>query len=239
MCSPNAHAQDPAEGDGPEDGGDVLRPPLGAPGDPLLEQLADDAEKGGREGDVDLGSDKVVGQEREAAEPATIFDIEIGQLGALPLATAADVMMLAPGVLTTNHGGDGHAHETFLRGFYAGEGQDIEYMLDGVPLNEVSNPHGHGYTDLFFLPPIWITGMTLSEGPFDPEQGDFAFAGSVNFRPGVSERGLFAGLGWGSFGTRRAELVWAPEGEAEGTFAGVQVYDTQGYGANRAAQRVA
>lgn len=218
---------------------DPLSPPIEAAGDPLIDALA--AEESGREAprQYDLGSEEVVGQQREAAESGATFDIELGQLGSLPFSSPADVMMLAPGVLTTNHGGDGHAHETFLRGFYAGEGQDIEYMVDGVPLNEVSNPHGHGYTDLFFLPASWIKSMRLREGTFDPEQGDFAFAGSVNFVPGVSERGLHVQGGYGSFDTRRLELTWAPETASDGTFAGVQFHDAEGYGANRTAQRTA
>lgn len=215
-----------------------LKPPLRAPGDSLIEELA--AQESGEETGAtqyDLGSDEVIGQEREIAESGATFDIELGQLGELPLSSAPDVMMLAPGVLTTNHGGDGHAHETFLRGFYAGEGQDIEYMVDGVPLNEISNPHGHGYTDLFFLPASWITSMSLSEGAFDPEQGDFAFAGSVNFVPGVAARGVHMDAGVGSFGTRRLELNWAPETSAAGTFAGVEFNQSDGYGTNRSSQR--
>jgi outer membrane receptor protein involved in Fe transport len=225
--------------DAPAD--DPLRPPITPGGDPLLDALARDGdEEGDPEGEpYDLGDQKVTGQRRERAESGAAFDIELGQLGALPLSSAADVMMLAPGVLTTNHGGEGHAHETFLRGFYAGEGQDIEYMVDGVPINEVSNPHGHGYADLFFMPADWITSMRLTEGSFDPEQGDFAFAGSVNFVPGVRARGVRARAGYGSFDTRRFMLTWAPEDEADGTFAGVELNETGGFGANRPARRVA
>ncbi len=220
---------------------ELLRPPLRGQGDRLLDELAQE-ESGDGTGDsgtrqYDLGSDQVTGQKRERSGSGTTFDIEIGQLDALPFNSSADVMMLAPGVLTTNHGGEGHAHETFLRGFYAGEGQDIEYMVDGVPINEVSNPHGHGYTDLFFLPAGWIESMRLSQGSFDPEQGDFAFAGSVNFTPGVSERGLHLKTGWGSFDTRRLELTWAPESARSGTFAGIELNSSDGFGTNRASQR--
>lgn len=218
---------------------DLLRPPIDAPGDALIDELAGDESGEGATRQYDLGSDEVVGREREEAESGAEFEIELGQLGSLPLSSPADVMMLAPGVLTTNHGGDGHAHETFLRGFYAGEGQDIEYMVDGVPINEVSNPHGHGYSDIFFLPASWIESMTMEEGPFDPEQGDFAFAGSVNFVPGVARRGVHMTGGYGSFGTRKLELTWAPEAASGGTFAGVDFQESDGFGANRSSQRTA
>lgn len=218
---------------------DPLKPPLKRPKSGLLDDLARDEAGKKDKRQYDLGSDKVLGKRRELAKSGSVFEIELGQLGALPFASAADVMMLAPGVLTTNHGGEGHAHETFLRGFYAGEGQDIEYTVDGVPLNEISNPHGHGYTDLFFLPARWIQSMQLSEGAFDPEQGDFAFAGSVNFVPGVTRRGLQLQAGAGSFGTRRLELTWAPQTASPGTFAGVELQGSDGFGSNRAAQRTA
>lgn len=244
--SEDSEREEPAPATKPAPTQDPLRPTLQPPGDPLVEALVKEesgqAPEGSKEGtdrQYNLGSEQVTGQRREVAKSGAVFDIELGQLGDLPLASAADVMMLAPGVLTSNHGGEGHAHETFMRGFYAGEGQDIEYMVDGVPVNEVSNPHGHGYTDLFFLPAGWIKSMRLSEGAFDPEQGDFAFAGSINFVPGVGHEGLHVQGGLGSFGTRRLELTWAPAQSTNGTFAGVEIQSADGFGANRASQRAA
>lgn len=219
---------------------DPLRPPLTTDGDPLLKELSQGGKtKKKRRRDYNVGDQKVLGQRRERVGGGATFDIEIGQLGGLPFGSAADVIMLAPGALTMNHGGEGHAHETFLRGFYAGEGQDIEYLVDGIPINETSNPHGHGYSDIFFLPADWILSMRLTEGSFDPEQGDFAFAGSINFTPGIRERGLRLRAGYGSFDTRRFALQWAPEDMKDGTFAGVDVQESAGFGSNRASRRVA
>lgn len=184
-----------------------------------------------------LEDTKVVGQRRDSAAPASVFEVDVGTLQIIPRKNASEHLMLAPGVLTLNHGGEGHAHETYMRGFAAKEGQDIEYLLGGVPLNEVSNPHGHGYADTMFIPPELVMGVDILEGPFNPEQGDFAFAGSANYRLGVPERGSYAKYGYGRYNTQRTLMVAAPKGLDNETFAAFEYYDTDGFGPNRSASR--
>ena len=182
--------------------------------------------------------DAVVAQERrEQATPATVFEIELGELDVVPRKDASEQLMLAPGVLTANHGGEGHAHETFMRGFAAGSGQDIEFTVQGVPLNEVSNPHEHGYADVLLLMPEVLRAVSVQAGPFDPAQGDFAFAGSANYQLGVPDRGSRVSHSVGSFGTQRTTAVYAPLDEADGTFGAFEFQRSDGFGANRAAQR--
>jgi len=179
----------------------------------------------------------VAGERRPRATTASEYVVEIGKLRVVPRKSAAEQLMLAPGVLTTNHGGEGHAHETYMRGFASKEGQDIEYTVDGVPINDVSNPHGHGYADLYFVPPELVRTVRITEGPFDPSQGDFAFAGSADYRLGVDERGARVSYGWGSWNTRRMLMVYAPPDGHRDTLAGFELYRTSGSGPNRAAQR--
>lgn len=185
----------------------------------------------------DLGATTVVGHHRQEATSASRYEVELGKLSIIPRKNAAEQLMLAPGVLTANHGGEGHAHSTYMRGFAAGEGQDIEYTVDGVPLNEVSNPHSHGYTDLMFLPPEMVRSVVITEGPFDPSQGDFAFAGSADYQLGIPERGTRIKYGRGSFRTQRLLMTYAPPDLDESNFAGFELYETGGFGPNRAAQR--
>lgn len=178
--------------------------------------------------------DAVVRQRRRAeATTAARFDVDIGQLRVIPRANAAEQLMMAPGVLTTNHGGEGHAQETFMRGFASKEGQDIEFLVDGIPINEISNPHNHGYADLFFIPPELVQKLSITEGAFDPEQGDFAFAGTAAYTLGVDQRGSRILYGRGSFNSQRTLLVYAPKGEEPGTFASIEHSQSDGYGQNR------
>lgn len=168
---------------------------------------------------------------------ASDFNLRVGELSRVPRQNAADLLKLAPGILLTNKGGDGHAEQVFLRGFDAREGQDIEFTAGGVPINEAGNLHGNGYADLHFIIPELVEGLRVVEGPFDPRQGNFAVAGSANYELGLARRGLTTSYTRGSFATNRMLLLWGPTGESSHTFAGAELFDSDGYGQNRASKR--
>ena len=193
--------------------------------------------KSDKKREVKLKDATVLGRRQKRSDSASLFQIDVGSLQIIPRKNAGKMLMMAPGVLTTNSGGDGHAQETFMRGFAAGEGQDIEFLLDGVPLNEISNPHGHGYADLHFIPPEFVQRLDITEGAFYASQGDFAFAGTANYRLGVPERGARLSYKGGLWNTHRLLFMYAPPGEPAGTFAGFEFYRTDGFGTNRASQR--
>ncbi|MBX3271799.1 MAG: TonB-dependent receptor [Sandaracinaceae bacterium] len=187
------------------------------------------------EHDDELGVTAVVDVPAEApAASAGALTLELGLLRDVPRRSAEDMLTLAPGLLVANHAGEGHAPTVFLRGFDAGEGQDVEILVDGIPINEPSNAHGHGYADPRFLIPELVRGLRVAPGAFDPRQGDFAIAGSIDYRLGVERRGILARGEYGAFDTRRLVLAWAPERASEGTFVGVELRDGQGFGPNRA-----
>ncbi|AKQ70801.1 Nicel/Cobalt-specific TonB-dependent outer membrane receptor [Myxococcus hansupus] len=162
------------------------------------------------------------------------FHIPVGQLADVPRRSASDLMLLAPGVMLANHGGEGHAESIYIRGFDAGEGKDVELRLNGVPLNEVSHSHGHGYADTYFIIPELVESLRVTEGPYDPSQGDFGVAGTVEYQLGLARRGLTASLSTGSFAARRLSLLWGPPESSESTFVGVLLRQGHGFGPNRA-----
>ena len=164
-------------------------------------------------------------------------DIKVGALSAVPRTDAASLLRLAPGVMLTNQGGSGHPNQIFLRGFDAREGQDLEFTVDGVPVNEVANPHGSGLVDTHFVIPELVRRLRVTEGPFAPQQGNFAVAGSANYELGVENPGLYMQGTTGSFGMQRLLLTWRPRGFGAETFAGAEVFSTDGFGQNRAATR--
>jgi hypothetical protein len=168
---------------------------------------------------------------------ASDFNLRVGELARVPRQNAADLLKLAPGILLTNKGGDGHAEQIFLRGFDAREGQDVELTAGGVPINEAGNLHGNGYADLHFIIPELVDSLRVIEGPFDPRQGNFAVAGSAAYELGLARRGLTAKYTAGSFATRRMLLLWGPTGASTRTFAGAELFDTDGFGQNRSARR--
>lgn len=218
-----------------------------APGDAQLAPLADAQPAGaqpaagqpaGAQPAEPPPEDVVVhGRASPPSRGASDFNLRVGELSRVPRQNAAELLKLAPGILLTNEGGEGQANQVFLRGFDAREGQDIEFSLSGVPINEAGNLHGNGYADTHFIIPELVDSLRVVEGPFDPRQGNFAVAGSATYELGLRKRGLTAKYVTGSFATRRMVLMWGPEGQSARTFGGAEIYDTAGFGDNRAARR--
>jgi TonB family protein len=179
----------------------------------------------------------VLGHLQPRSRGTADYDITVGQLAAVPRGNASDALKLAPGFLLTNEGGSGHAEQVFLRGFDAHEGQDLEFTVDGVPINDAGNYHGNGYADTHFIIPELIRSVRVLEGPYAPQQGNFAVAGSADYQLGLERRGLTTEFTTGSFNTQRLLLLWGPKDAPTGTFAGAEFYTTDGFGVNRQAKR--
>ena len=158
-------------------------------------------------------------------------------LEAAPHRTASDLLLTVPGAFVTQHSGEGKAHQIFYRGFDALHGQDLEIWVAGAPVNQISNVHGQGYADLHFVPPEVVQQLDALPGSFAPTQGDFAVAGTMRFQLGYEEPGFTTRLTLGSFGARRLFLAYHPPQRSEASFGAVELYETNGFGVGRAAQR--
>jgi TonB family protein len=184
---------------------------------------------------VDAGTTRVR-HRRAVAPPSSTSDIrvELGVLADVPRANAAEMLSLAPGVLLQNHGGEGHPASLFLRGFDAGEGQDVELTVEGVPLNAVSGAHGHGFADTNVVVPMLVEELRVVQGPFDPRQGDFAVAGSADYVLGRAHPGLEVRAAYGQWDTARLDAAWSPTDRPD-AFVGLHLGRTAGFGPARAA----
>lgn len=186
---------------------------------------------------------RVRGARVQGERAVSDYNLKVGDLKLVPRRNASELLTLAPGILLTNHGGEGHAQQVFLRGFDAREGRDLEFTVNGVPINEVANAHGQGYADTNFIIPELVESLRVIEGPFDPHQGDFAVAGSAEYRLAVPERGLRLQYRGGSWNSHRLLLLWAPDASLQhglgrsGTFGAVELAQSDGYGPNRFSQR--
>ncbi|MCB9646578.1 MAG: TonB-dependent receptor [Deltaproteobacteria bacterium] len=167
---------------------------------------------------------------------ATDFTLSLGVTHAAPPAgtSGSALMRKAPGVYIAQHGGVGKGHQIFLRGFDAVHGQDVAVSAGGIPVNEVSNVHGQGYVDLHYVIPEVVKSMRVLAGPFDPRQGDFAVAGSLDMTLGLTRRGLIGRVTAGRFGLLRAMAAWGPESEPDETFVATELVRANGFGENRA-----
>jgi len=129
-------------------------------------------------------------------------------LEARPLQRPGDVLETVPGVITTQHSGEGKANQYFLRGFDADHGTDLALSIDGVPINLVSHAHGQGFADTNFIIPEVVERVEITKGPYFAGQGDFATAGAVNmvshqdFEHSSVAAGLVGSPGYGSAGYR-------------------------------------
>lgn len=93
----------------------------------------------------------------------------------------ADVLEYIPGMVVTQHSGDGKANQYFLRGMNLDHGTDFATTVNGVPVNMPTHAHGHGYSDLNFLIPELVQRVEYRKGPYSASEGDFSSAGSANF----------------------------------------------------------
>ncbi|MEI7783935.1 MAG: TonB-dependent receptor [Betaproteobacteria bacterium] len=121
------------------------------------------------------------------------------------LVRPADVLEFIPGMVVTQHSGDGKANQYFLRGMNLDHGTDFATTLNGEPINMPTHGHGHGYSDLNLLIPELVSRVEYRKGPYFASEGDFSSAGSANIiyrskidRPLVSmtlgQRGYVRGL---------------------------------------------
>jgi hypothetical protein len=94
-----------------------------------------------------------------------------------PTLRPAEVLEFVPGVIVTQHSGDGKANQYFLRGFNLDHGTDFATYVDGMPVNMPTHAHGHGYSDLNWLIPELVNRISYKKGPYFADEGDFSSAG--------------------------------------------------------------
>jgi hypothetical protein len=128
----------------------------------------------------------------------------------LPLLRRGELLETVPGMVVTQHSGDGKANQYFLRGFNLDHGTDFAFSIDGVPVNLPSHAHGQGYSDLNFLIPELVDEIDFKKGPFYPEVGDFSGAGAANIRLVNRLPEGIANLQLGMFGYARALVADSP-----------------------------
>lgn len=118
----------------------------------------------------------------------------------------------APGLIITQHSGEGKANQYFLRGFNLDHGTDLAITVDGMPVNMRTHGHGQGYADLNFLIPELIKTVRVRKGPYFADEGDFSSAGAIHIDYVNSLKQGLAQATAGSFGYRR--LLAAKSGAA-------------------------
>jgi len=191
---------------------DVDLPAAGARADVILHlALSADVTVTGRStftnlADAENPAQNLVGIAQSASQGA----ITARQVDTRPMTRAGEVLETVPGVVISQHSGEGKANQYYLRGFNLDHGTDFATTVAGMPVNLPTHAHGHGYSDLNFLIPELVGGVQFSKGPYFADQGDFATAGAANISYANRLDRPIVRLGGGGEGFGRAFVAASP-----------------------------
>lgn len=167
----------------------LLAFPVSRADDTLMQRVLVDGSRASQLGIADAAGDGSVTQQ---------------QLAARTTYRPGELLEATPGLIVSQHSGEGKANQFYLRGFNLDHGTDLRTTVDGMPVNQRSHAHGQGWTDLNFLIPELAARLDYKKGPYSAEEGDFASAGAASI---VYANRLVRGIasaGVGQNGYRRA-----------------------------------
>ena len=144
----------------------------------------------------------LIGTARSASE-GHVGTIE---LRSRPLSREGEMLETVPGMIVTQHSGEGKANQYFVRGFNLDHGTDFQTTVDGMPVNQPTHAHGQGYTDLNFLTPEFVRALDYKLGVSHAELGDFGSAGGAEFHLAKRFDAPIVSTQFGSNGLARAVL---------------------------------
>ena len=150
------------------------------------------------------------------------------RLAAVPILRPGEVLEMVPGLIVTQHAGDGKANQYFLRGFNLDHGTDFATYVGGVPVNMPTHAHGQGYTDLNFLIPELVDRISYRKGPYYAEEGDFSSAGAAHIDYLRHIDGTLAQLTLGQDGYVRSLLAGSPEMAGGHLLYGLELFHNDG-----------
>jgi hypothetical protein len=193
----------------------ALAPPLTASGSGIptatpLEEIVVTASRMG-----------LIGESRAASEGI----VPAIQLEGRPVLRPGEVLEVVPGLIVTQHSGDGKANQYFLRGFNLDHGTDFATSVDGIPVNMPTHAHGQGYSDINFLIPELVDTVSYRKGTYFADEGNFSAAGAADITYRRELDAPFVNLTVGADDYYRALLAGAPE-VGGGTLLGALDYST-------------
>jgi len=140
---------------------------------------------------------------------------------------------LDSGIDAGQHEGGGKSVEIRRFGFnldHGGVNGGLKVMLDDVQQNQGTQGHGQGYLgSLKTLSPELIEGVTVINGPFSAEYGDFSGLGVVHIRQRESlPDEITIRMQGGNFDTARGFVAFSPELPHAGAYAAYEGSYTNG-----------
>jgi hypothetical protein len=146
-----------------------------------------------------------------AADTANEGVVGQAQINTRVVARTGEMLEVVPGLIVSQHSGEGKANQYFLRGFNLDHGIDFKITLDGMPVNQRSHAHGQGWADLNPVIPELVSSIHYRKGPYYAADGDFGSAGSASiYYLNQVDKGI-ASVGLGQNGYYRTLLANAPK----------------------------
>jgi hypothetical protein len=143
-----------------------------------------------------------------SASQGTVLAVELADR---PTLRIGELLEVVPGLVVTQHSGDGKANQYFLRGFNLDHGTDFATRVDGMPVNLPTNAHGQGYSDLNFLLPDLVDRVDYRKGTYYAEEGNFSAAGAADLRYRRRVEAPLLVLSGGGEGFDRTALAASPQ----------------------------
>ena len=161
-------------------------------------------------GEQELPKVTVTGTLIGVADSANVGTVTKKQLDARTAYRPGELLEATPGLVVSQHSGEGKANQFYLRGFNLDHGTDLRTTVDGMLVNQRSHSHGQGWTDLNFLIPELAADLRYRKGTYDASEGDFSSAGAVEITYLDALDSGIASLGFGENGYRRVLIADSP-----------------------------
>jgi outer membrane receptor protein involved in Fe transport len=145
------------------------------------------------------------------ADSANAGSVGQKELAARTTYRPGEMLEAMPGLIASQHSGEGKANQFYLRGFNLDHGTDLATWVDGMPVNQRSHAHGQGWTDVNFLIPELVGRLDYRKGPYSARDADFASAGSAEISYANRLTRDIASVTLGQNGFARAMLAGSPE----------------------------
>ncbi len=161
------------------------------------------------------------------ATAASQGTIDQQDIASRPLLRPGDVLESIPGLIVSQHSGEGKANQYYLRGFQLDHGTDLAATIGGIPVNMPTHAHGQGYSDINWLMPELVSFVAYKKGPYYADEGDFSTAGAYDlfYRNTIAPT---VSIGGGDYGFDRVFAAAAPKMGAGNLLYALELYHDNG-----------
>ena len=123
--------------------------------------------------DLENPAENLVGIASAASQGA----ITARQLEARPIMRPAEVLEAVPGLIASQHSGEGKANQYYLRGFNLDHGSDFATTSPACRSTCRRRRTPTAMRTSNFLIPELVSGVQFKKGPYFADDGDFSAAG--------------------------------------------------------------